>query len=83
MIVRKLAEGGTYGEAATAAGISRQALWKRVNASPGFAQAVVAAREEGKSEREYRAWLRHPFRGLRPPTGKGTRAVPRYTYGRR
>lgn len=58
LIVRKLAEGCTYGEAATAAGISRQALWKRVNASPEFAAAVLVAREEGKSEREYRAWLR-------------------------
>lgn len=83
IILRKLAEGCTYGEAAAAAGITRQALWKRMIASPDFAQAVVAARETGKDEREYRLWLRHPFRGLRPPTGKGTRSVPRFTYGRR
>ena len=83
IILRRLAEGCTYGEAAAAAGVSRISVWNWCQASPEFAQAVVAAREEGKSEREYRAWLRHPFRGLRPPTGKGTRAVPRYKYGRR
>ena len=81
--LRKLAEGCTYGEAAAACGISRQALWKRMNASPTFAQAVAAAREAGKAERVYRAWLAHYRRGMRPPTGKGHGGKPRFAYGRR
>ncbi|MCX6878711.1 MAG: hypothetical protein NTW21_33595 [Verrucomicrobia bacterium] len=79
----KFAEGSTYGEAAAAAGISRQAVWKRMLAAPGFAQAVAAARETGKDERTFRLWLRHPYRGLRPPTGKGHGGKPRFAYGRR
>lgn len=83
VILMKLAEGCTLLESAKAAGISRQAVLKRVNASPDFAEAVTAARETGKDERVFRAWLSHYRRGLRPPTGKGTRNSPRFTYGRR
>ena len=83
MILAKLREGCTIREAAKAAGITRQAVLKRKNASPEFAQAVTAAREIGKEEREFRIWLRCPRRGKRPPTGKGTRAAPRFSYGRR
>ena len=82
-ILRRLAEGCLLREAAATAGISRQAVWKRVLASPDFAQAVVAARETGKSERSFRLWLRHPLRGHRPPTGKGHGGKPRFAYGRR
>ncbi|MEI6655542.1 MAG: hypothetical protein WCP45_12300 [Verrucomicrobiota bacterium] len=80
IILRRLSEGCTYSEASTAASVSRISVWNWCQASPEFAQAVVAAREEGKSEREYRQWLRHPFRGLRPPTGRGHGGRPRFRY---
>ena len=83
LILRKLEEGCTIRETATAVGISRQAVLKRQNVSPDFAQAIAAAREVGKVERTFRLWLRHPFRGKRPPTGKGHGGVPRFSYGRR
>jgi hypothetical protein len=83
VILTKLAEGCTLREAAAVAGISRQAALKRKNASPEFAEAVAAAREVGKEERTFRLWLRHPFRGKRPPTGKGSGGKPRFSYGRR
>jgi hypothetical protein len=37
-----------------------------------------AAWRQGAKQRDYLAWLNHPFRGLRPPPGKRGRAVPRY-----
>ena len=83
MILRKLEEGCTIRDSAAAVGISRQAVLKRKNVSPDFAQAVAAARETGKDERTFRLWLRHPFRGKRPPTGKGHGGAPRFAYGRR
>lgn len=83
VILNKLAEGQTYTEAAAAAGISRRGLFKRRIASTEFNVAVLAAREVGKDERRYRRWLNHPFRGLRPPTGKGHGGKPRFCYGRR
>jgi hypothetical protein len=83
VILGKLAEGCTYNEAAAAAGISRRGLFKRRVASPEFDVAVLAAREVGKEERTFRLWLRHPFRGMRPPTGKGSGRRPKFSYGRR
>jgi len=83
LILRWLAEGVTMKEAATAAGMTRQGIYWRCGVSPDFALAVTEARETGKDERTFRLWLRHPFRGKRPPTGKGTRSVPRFAYGRR
>lgn len=83
LILRKLEEGCTIRESAAAVGITRQAVLKRQSVAPDFAQAVATAREVGRDERTFRLWLRHPFRGLRPPTGKGTRSTPRFTYGRR
>ncbi len=83
LILRKLEEGCTFRETAEAVGISREAILKRKNASPAFAQAVAEAREVGKEERTYRLWVRHPFRGKRPPTGKGHGRKPVFTYGRR
>jgi len=83
VILMKFAEGCTYREAATAAGISKQAVLKRMNVSGEFREAVTAAREAGKDERTFRLWLRHPFRGCRPPTGKGHGGKPCFTIGRR
>ena len=83
LILRKLAEGCTIRESAAEIGITRQAVLKRKNASPGFTQAVAVAREVGKDERTFRLWLRHPCRGKRPPTGKGHGGTPRFAFGRR
>jgi len=82
IIIAKLSEGGTYGEAATAAMMSRQAVWQRIVASPAFALAAAAARQEGKDERRYRAWLSHPQRGRRGAWCKPG-VVPAFRYGRR
>ena len=83
MILCKLREGCTIREAAAVVGITRQAVLKRKNSSPEFADAVALARETGKEERTFRLWLRHPFRGIRPPTGKGHGGKPLFSYGRR
>ena len=80
-ILRCLRMGATYRNAAEVAGVTRQAIWKRMRASPEFAEAVEEARKEGKDEREFGIWLRHPFRGRRPPTGKGHGGKPIFTYG--
>jgi hypothetical protein len=82
VILQTFAEGGTLREAAAAAGISRQAVLQRMK-RPVFRQAVQAARETGAAERRYRCWLRHPFRGKRPPTGRGRGGEPAFRYGRR
>jgi hypothetical protein len=83
VIVAKLGEGLTYGEAAAVAGIHRQSLWRWMNGSAEFAQAVAEARMQGLTERAFRLWLRHPFRGRRPPSGKGHGGIPRFSYGAR
>lgn len=83
VILCKLREGCTIREAAAAVGITRQAVLKRKNASPEFADAFALARETGREERTYRLWLRHPFRGKRPPTAKSHGGQPRFSYGRR
>jgi predicted DNA-binding transcriptional regulator AlpA len=80
-VVHYLEQGLNFREAAQLGGVSRQAIWKRMNANPEFAQAVTTAREKGRKEREFRTWLRHPFRGRRPPTGKGHGGKPRFRYG--
>jgi hypothetical protein len=82
VILQTFAEGGTLREAAAAAGISRQAVLQRMK-RPAFLAAVQAARAVGADERRYRVWLRHPFRGKRPPTGKGHGGKPAFRYGRR
>jgi hypothetical protein len=83
VMIGKFAEGCTLREAARAAGITRQAVLHRFKVSPEFRAACEAAREQGRDEWTYRRWLRHPFRGLRPPNGKGHQGKPRFTYGRR
>ena len=83
LILRKLAAGDTIREAATAVGITRQAVLKRRKACPTFDNAFAVAREAGRAERTFRMWLRHPFRGRRPPTGRGHGGKSRFSYGRR
>lgn len=72
LVLLRVEEGYTLEQAANSVDISRQAIWKRMKSYPEFAKAVVAAREVGKNEREFRIWLRHPFRGKRPPYRKRT-----------
>jgi len=83
LALTKLAEGLTYERAAKSAGVSRQALLDWRNANPEFAQAVIEARKTGEKERRFCRWINHPFRGMRPPTGKGHGGKPAFTYGRR
>ena len=83
VILQKLAEGLGVRQAAEAAGLTRQAVWLRTKRCPAFRDAVAAARKAGADERRYRCWLRHPFRGKRPPTGKGHGGRPAFRYGRR
>jgi hypothetical protein len=80
-VLMKLSQGYTFEQAARCSTISRQAVWKRAKRSPEFREAVASARETGRKVREYLIWIRHPFRGRRPPTGKGHGGVPRFRYG--
>jgi hypothetical protein len=82
VILSELRGGQTFIAAAAIAGMSRRGVHKRRVASSDFDEAVRLAREAGKDERTFRLWLRHPFRGLRPPTGKGHGGKPAFTYGR-
>lgn len=70
VILTKLREGMTYAEAASTVGIHRQTLWRWISASEEFRNAVAKARQDSQPERSYRLWLRHPFRGKRPSSGK-------------
>jgi hypothetical protein len=83
IILATLRQGCTNREAAQAAMIDRRTLWRWLRACPEFAAAVTEARTAGEKERVYRLWLRHPFRGKRPPTGKGHGGKPAFRYGRR
>jgi hypothetical protein len=83
VILAKLFEAQTVREASLAAGVHRQTFWRWLKASPEFAEAVSAARQTGKEKRTFCLWLRHPFRGRRPPTGKGHGEKPRFSYVRR
>ena len=58
---------------------------ERVLGAGGFGITYLArdTRLEGQAERTFRLWLRHPFRGKRPPTGKGHGGSPRFSYGAR
>jgi hypothetical protein len=82
VILSKLTNGCTLIESASAAGISRQAVWKRMLVSPAFAQAVSEAREAGSEERRYRSWLSNRNRGKRGVWWKPG-VVPAFRYGRR
>lgn len=83
IVLTKLREGCTNAEASLAAGVDRKTLYRWRQRFTEFAREVEAARRTGEAERTYRAWLRHPFRGKRPPSGKGNGGKPRFSYGRR
>ncbi|TXH18306.1 MAG: hypothetical protein E6R03_02445 [Hyphomicrobiaceae bacterium] len=81
--VKYLEEGLTMVQAAKLVGVPYEAMRRRRRRVAGFEDEVMRAMAAGDEERKYRAWLHHPFRGKRPPTGKGHGGKPRYTYGRR
>lgn len=83
VILSKLREGCTVREAAASAGITKEADLKRRRKSPAFSDPVILASEAGADERAFRLWLRHPFRGKRPPKGKGRGGKPNYIFGKR
>jgi hypothetical protein len=76
--ISKAAAGGTKTAAAAAAGVDRKTLYRWRDADLDFLMEFDAAWRQGAKQRDYLAWLNHPFRGLRPPPGKRGRAVPRY-----
>jgi hypothetical protein len=79
--VLKLIEAGANKvNAAKTVGINRRTLWDWIKRDPDFDMLFDIAWFTGRKQREYNAWLNHPYRGLRPPTGKGTRARPRFSY---
>ena len=71
--------GSTKKDAARAAGIDRKTLYRGLDADLDFLMEFDAAWTRGEQKRTYRLWLNHPFRGLRPPTGRGTRSRPRFS----
>ncbi len=80
-ILQFLAEGYTLGEAARLVGVHRQTLLRWRWDDPEFSEQVEDSLMKGKAERTFRLWLRHPFRGMRPPTGMGHGGKPIFTYG--
>lgn len=73
-----LSAGDTLGEAAQASGIHRQTLLRWRWESAEVDAKIIEALELGRESRRFRLWLRHPFRGLRPPTGRGHGGKPAY-----
>jgi hypothetical protein len=65
-------------QAAKAGGIHRATLYRWLEDNEDFSQRFAQAWEAGNERRDYRRWLAHPFRGFRPPAGKGTHHFPRY-----
>ncbi len=83
MILRLLREGMDYKDTAKTLRLHRMTIYFRIKRNPAFAEAVKEAREEGREIRERRHWFQHPFRGKRPPTGKGHGGKPRFGVKRR
>lgn len=77
-IVVAVGEGATKLQAAAGEGIHRVTLARWLAKDTEFASAFNIAWERGMEERTFRQWLSHPFRGKRPPHGKGTRTTPRF-----
>lgn len=83
MALRRLGLGWTIGQACQATRISRDTFERWRRSSSEFKEAFAAVWTASEEVRRYRLWLRHPFRGKRPPTGKGNGGKPRFSYGRR
>ena len=70
--------GATKTAAAGAAGVNCRTLYRWRLHDLDFAMDFDVAWTTGAKQRDYLAWLNHPFRGRKPPRGRGTRAIPRY-----
>ncbi len=77
-ILIHLRQGATKTKAAKAVGIHRVTLQRWLAKGTSFTKAFEKVWNESATKRSYQKWLHHPFRGKRPPTGKGTLAFPRY-----
>lgn len=75
-VIDKVLSGATK---SGAAGIDRKTLYRWLDADLDFLIEFDAAWTAAEKKRTYLLWLNHPFRGLRPPTGKGNRARPRFS----
>jgi len=78
-ILSAIEQGATLASAARGVGIARLTLYRWLEADGCFHLDYYMAWEAAKKKREYLSWYKHPFRGLRPPTGKGTRSRPRFS----
>ncbi|MFT6575070.1 MAG: hypothetical protein ACJA16_003267 [Akkermansiaceae bacterium] len=79
MAIAHAAAGATKTGAARSAGVARRTLYRWLDADLDLLMEFHAAWTAAEKKRTYRLWLNHPFRGLRPPTGKGTRSRPRFS----
>ena len=78
-VITEVILGANKSAAARAVGINRRTLYRWLDADLDFLMEFDAAWTQGEKRRSYLCWLNHPFRGLRPPTGKGTRSRPRFS----
>lgn len=78
IILNAISQGYTKSKAAERAGIHRSTLFRWLDRKKDFADAFAKAWKAGSERRSFLLWLKHPFRGKRPPGTKRTRAFPRY-----
>ncbi|MCX8237560.1 MAG: helix-turn-helix domain-containing protein [Akkermansiaceae bacterium] len=78
VVIAHIAAGDNKVQAARAAGVNRRTISRWLCGDIYFAMDLDEAWDKGAKRRDYMAWYNHPFRGRRPPTGRGTRAMPRY-----
>ena len=78
-VLLAVSDGWTKSGAAKMAGVHRWTLYRWRRDDPEFSERFDKTWKEAAELRAYYLWKKHPFRGLRPPTGKGTRAKPRFS----
>ena len=78
VILNRVRLGATKSKAAKIAGIHRTTLNRWCQLETSFSKAFKQIWIESTAKRDYQKWLNHPFRGKRPPTGKGSLAFPRF-----
>ena len=78
VILKAVRCGCNHSAAATAGDIHRATLYRWLSSDDRFAERFTTAWDAGTERRAFRQWATHPFRGFRPPTGKGTRGFPRF-----
>ena len=77
-ILTLIQTGATKSKAAKEVGYNRLTLYRWLENDERFALAFDQAWKLGTVKRDYLLWFNHPFRGLRPPTGKDTRSRPKF-----